>query len=104
MLKERDAVIRRFILVVDAVVIISAFAIAYYLRERFHIFYTLDFFPSARIVGEDVAFLGQYISFLIVVVPVWIIMLNLLGAYKSIRTSNFFDTLQIIVKAAVYTV
>lgn len=102
MLKERDAVIRRFTRVLDVIIILSAFLAAYAIRQKFHLFYKLDFFPSTTVVGHEVASLERYISFLILVVPIWIITLNFSGAYRAIRVSNFLDIAWIIFKTTVY--
>ncbi len=104
MLKERDIVVRRFMRILDAMVIFVAFLIAYYFRERFHVFYKFDIFPSVNVVGPEVASFKQYISFLVIIVPIWLITLGLSGAYRSIRTKNFFNMAWIIFKSTVYTV
>lgn len=103
MFKERDTVIRRFMRVLDGAVIISAFPLAYYLRERFHHYYKIDIFPHRHLIGKTVASFDQYLSFLAVVIIIWIGTLTLLGAYRSFRTRRIYEIAQIIILSAIYT-
>lgn len=103
MLKERNLVMKRFMRVVDAMVIVVAFPMAYYLRERFHLFYTFDLFPQIQVVESELVSFERYVMLLILVVPIWIVTLNMLGVYQSIRTRSFFDIIWILFKSTIYT-
>jgi len=102
LLKERDAIIRRFLQMMDAMVIVIAFITAYYIRKYFHLFYPFDLFPGIQVVKPSVAPIGQYTSFLIIAVPVWLLALRVFGIYKSIRTRNLLSITLDMIKAAAF--
>lgn len=88
---------------IDAFTILAAFLAAYCLRAKFHLIYTLDIFPSFQIAQLKIASIKEYLSFLILIVPVWVIILNFTGAYQSFRTRAFSDIAWITAKSAIYT-
>ena len=98
MLKERENFIRRLTMTMDMAVVIISFFTAYFLRIHFHVFYKFDLVPSAQVVGEPVS-LDLYLPILLLVVPLWIFMLYLNGAYRSFRTRSFLEIMWIIIKA-----
>lgn len=88
---------------IDAFTILAAFLAAYCLRAKFHLIYTLDIFPSFQIAQLKIASIKEYLSFLILIVPIWVIILNFTGAYQSFRTRAFSDIAWITAKSAIYT-
>ena len=70
MLKEKEKVLKRAALILDIMMIVLAFFIAYVLRAQFHVFYKFDLIPSAQIVKETVG-LGGYLPTLFLWVPLW---------------------------------
>lgn len=102
MLKEREKVIRRATMVLDALVVVVAFFVAYFLRLHFHAFYKLDLVPSAQVIGAPLA-LGLYLSTLWLWVPLWLLMLTFNGLYRPFRTHTFLEIVWIIIRAAFFT-
>ena len=103
MLKEKDIVVRRAMILIDGITISIAFFLAYELRQNFHLFYRLDLVPSSQVVLDTVASLSEYLVILFVFVPVWCFMLHLNGMYRSTRTKKFFELLWIIIRSAFLT-
>jgi len=101
MLKERETFIRRLTMMMDMAVIAAAFFAAYYLRVHFHVFYKFDIVPSAKVVGAPVT-LDLYMPVLLMLVPLWVFMLYLNGAYGSFRTRSFLEMAWVIVKASFF--
>jgi len=99
MLKEKDAVVRRVVMVMDAVVVTVSFFIAYFLREHFHYFYKIDLFSYVSVV-EKIASVETYIIILFLVVPLWCAMLYFSGAYNSMRTKTSVQITWLVMKAA----
>lgn len=79
MLKKYYYLINGLRMILDIVIIIASFVIAYYLR-----FYTVWFG-----VGELSLTLGQYAAILLFVVPIHLIGYKVVGLYDSLRTKKF---------------
>jgi len=52
MLKEKDAVIRRALFLLDAFLVSMAFILAFVIRRNIHYFYKLDLIPSTHVIAE----------------------------------------------------
>jgi exopolysaccharide biosynthesis polyprenyl glycosylphosphotransferase len=87
----------------DALVVAVAFWAAYFLRTHFHTFYSFDLFPSKEVIGAP-ASLQQYIPVLFLWMLVWVFMLFLNGAYRSIRTKSLLEFVWIIIKAGLLSI
>ena len=98
MLKERERLVRRGMMVLDGLVVAIAFLVAYFLRVHFHIFYKMDLVSSGQIIGMP-ASLDLYMSVLFLSVPLWVLMLSLNGLYRSFRTRPFYEIVGIIIKS-----
>jgi exopolysaccharide biosynthesis polyprenyl glycosylphosphotransferase len=86
MLKERDQLIRRIIIIIDSLVVAAAFLLAYILRDSMPYFYT------ARLPFlHDIPPLKDYVWMMVVVIPVWIASLTHFGMYRSMRERNFSE-------------
>lgn len=103
MLREKETVIRRALIILDGVIISFTFFLAYFLRQYFHVFYKLDLIPSVKVVQSVPASLNDYLVILFFLIPLWCAMLYWNGMYRSMRTKKFFEIAWIIVKAAFFT-
>ncbi len=103
MLREREKVIGRAIMLLDMVMLSAAFFVSYFLRAYFHIFYRFNLIPSEKVIGAPVALL-EYLPVLSLWTFIWVFMLFLHGAYRSIRTRPFLEIIWIIIKAAFFSV
>jgi exopolysaccharide biosynthesis polyprenyl glycosylphosphotransferase len=88
MLKERETVLRRFLLFVDSVVIAVAFFLAFLLKGMLHE------------PGEP---LKKYIITLVLAIPFWCLTLYANGIYLSMRTRSYLEILWAIIKSAALT-
>ena len=102
MLKEREDVIRKAMVIFDAFVISLVFMLAFLLRKYFHVFYKLDLLPGANIVVDTPYLsLSDYLVVFFFVVPIWSISLYLNGIYNSLRTKTIGEVIYIIIKSAI---
>ncbi len=99
MLKEKDAVVRKAMILFDAFIVSIAFFLAYFLRQHFRIFYKLDLIPSTQVVSGSIASISDYLVVLFVVVSIWCFMLYLSGMYRAMRTRTLFEIMGIIIKS-----
>ena len=99
MLKEKDAVVRKAMILFDAFIVSIAFFLAYFLRQHFRIFYKLDLIPSTQVVSGTIASISDYLVVLFVVVSIWCFMLYLNGMYRAMRTRTLFEIIGIIIKS-----
>jgi len=99
MLKEKDAVIRKAMILFDGFIVSIAFFLAYFLRQHFRIFYKLDLMPSTQVVSGTIASISDYLVVLFVVVSIWCFMLYLNGMYRAMRTRTLFEIIGIIIKS-----
>jgi exopolysaccharide biosynthesis polyprenyl glycosylphosphotransferase len=103
MLKEKDTVVRRAMMVFDLMVISAAYLISYYLRAHFHSLYRIDIFPSSKIISGAPAHFSEYLLVLIIVAPLWCLLLHKNGMYQSWRTRKALQIIWIVSKASVMT-
>ncbi|MDD5504120.1 MAG: sugar transferase [Candidatus Omnitrophica bacterium] len=104
MLKEKETVIRKAMILLDGLVVCGAFLLSYYLGRYFHVFYKESSLPFADIVNYLPSSIEQYIIILLFAMLLWPAMLYINGAYKAIRTESFFAMVWTVAKSAVYMV
>ena len=104
MLKEKEAVIRKTMILFDAFIVSLAFFLAYLLREHFHLFYKLDLIPPAQLVFGNIISISNYIVVLFLVVLLWCFMLYLNGMYRSMRTRKLYEIVGIIIKSTFFSI
>lgn len=100
MLKEKETVVRRSMILFDGLVVSSAFFLSHLLRQHFHVFYKLDLLPSSSAAAATTAPLSEYLLILFFVAPFWCCMLYLNGMYQSIRTRKLAEIIWIIIKSS----
>src|SRR4030042_1833027 len=102
MLKEKETVVRRSMILFDGLVVSVAFLLSHWMRLHFHAIYKLDLFPSNIVVAESTAPLSAYLLVLLFVAPFWCCMLYFNGMYRSIRTKKLYEIIWIIVTASFF--
>jgi exopolysaccharide biosynthesis polyprenyl glycosylphosphotransferase len=106
MVKEKEAFIVNMMKVVDATIIIISFILSYFLDDFFRSVY--DFREMAYAIAPT--FEGFYYfskmnwPLTLSIIPIWLSLLSVLGAYHDFRTRHFKKELVIIVKAALLSV
>jgi exopolysaccharide biosynthesis polyprenyl glycosylphosphotransferase len=88
MLKEKETVLRRFLIFVDACVLVVAYLFAYLLHG---------------LVTKDPLPLMKYWPALIFAIPYWCLAMYANGLYQSLRTRSYLEILGALIKAAVLT-
>jgi exopolysaccharide biosynthesis polyprenyl glycosylphosphotransferase len=104
MLKEKDDVVRRAMILFDGSIVSFAFFLAYFLRQHFRMLYKLDLIPSTQVVSGPLASLSEYLVVLLVVVPLWCGMLHLNGMYRSMRVRRLLEIVWIILKSSFFAI
>jgi len=102
MIKEKEQVFRRLLMVIDMLVVLAAFFAAFTLRQHMHIIYRLDLFPDKQVIGELRDSL-KYLNILPVILFTWWASLSASGLYESFRRKNFFELVWGIIKSAFLT-
>jgi exopolysaccharide biosynthesis polyprenyl glycosylphosphotransferase len=88
MLKERETVLRRFLILVDSVVISLAYLFAFLLRG---------------LIKEGDITLSRFLITLVIAIPYWCLTLYANGIYLSMRTRSYLEILWALIKSAVMT-
>ena len=88
MLKERETVLRRFLILVDSIVISLAYLFAYLLRG---------------FVKEEGLTLSKFAVTLAIAIPCWCLTLYANGIYLSMRTRSYLEILWALIKSAFLT-
>jgi len=99
-LKEKEAVIRNAMILLDAFVVSVAFFMAFFIRQHFRVFYTWDLFPSMFVVQDTAVSLSEYLAVFFFLVPLWCILLYLNGMYRALRTKKHLEIVWILIKSA----
>ena len=104
MLREKDRIIRKAMMIFDAFIVSLAFLVSFFLRKNFHNFYNMNIFPAVEVVQRDpMLSLNDYLVVLFFVVPIWCLALRWAGMYRSLRTKKTYEAVFAIVKAALLT-
>jgi exopolysaccharide biosynthesis polyprenyl glycosylphosphotransferase len=103
MIKEREQLLRRLLMIVDIFVVCAAFFSAFIFRQNVHTFYIFDFFPEKQVIGELYP-MFRYLSVLPLLIFVWWIALSYSGLYNSFRTKKFFEIVSCIVKSTFFVI
>jgi exopolysaccharide biosynthesis polyprenyl glycosylphosphotransferase len=88
MLKEKETVLRRFLIFADSVIISLAFLLAFFLKGMLH---------------EPGVPLSRYAITLLLAIPFWCLTLYANGIYLSMRTRSYLEILWAIIKSAALT-
>ncbi|MCB0339702.1 MAG: exopolysaccharide biosynthesis polyprenyl glycosylphosphotransferase, partial [Bdellovibrionales bacterium] len=94
MLKENWRSIARIERVADNLIIVLAFFISYFGRDSLY-YWNRVFGWKLSFVGPKLAPVNEYLVVLLVALPVYNILLNLFGAYSSMRLSSSLRLLRI---------
>ncbi|NQT23035.1 MAG: sugar transferase [Candidatus Omnitrophica bacterium] len=103
MLREKEAVVRRAMVLFDGFIVSITFVLAYIIRKYFHAFYKLDLIPSAKVVTPGAASINDYLVVLVIAVMLWCAMLYWNGMYRSMRTKTLLEIVWIIIKSTFLT-
>jgi len=104
MFKEKESILQKTTMLLDASVLTLAFFIAYYLRGHFDIFGSLNFIPAKEFVTTNGASLREYLLVLLIVVPVWCFIFYINGMYRSMRTRRLMAFIWIVFKSFFFAV
>lgn len=100
MVEEKEALITIIMKTIDAIVIIVSFILSYFIDYLFRSVY--DFRDMAYAIAPN--FEGLYffskmnLPLTLSIVPIWLLLLALLGAYSNFRTRAFKKDFIIIIK------
>lgn len=100
MIRERETVIRRAILIVDGLLIAAAYIFAHFLKERLQLHSLSQFLGPLNKVQETEGSFSEHFIFLLLIVTFWLLMLYFGGMYLPLRTKSFLETLWILIKSA----
>lgn len=100
MLKEKEVIIGKTIMLFDGIIITIAFLFAYFLRQNSNILARWNFFTSRDISKTTYVPLADYLFIFICVVLLWCLMLYMNGMYTSFRTRKYYEILWILLKTS----
>jgi len=103
MLKEKESLVRKAMIILDGLTISIAFLLAHFLRQHFHKLYKLDLMSSTQVFAITTVSISDYLLILFFVAPFWCLMLYLNGMYISMRTRAFAEIVWIIIKSSFFT-
>jgi len=102
MIKEKEQLFRKLLMILDMLVVLAAFFTAFILRQHMHIIYKIDIFPGRQIIGEIYSPM-RYLNLLPVMLFAWWASLSASGLYESFRRKGFFEMAWGIIKSAFIT-
>lgn len=102
MIRERETVIRRAILGIDALCLSVAYLLSDFLRHRLA-GQALSLIPEPLRAVEGVeGTFSEHVLFFLMIVAFWCLMLYFGGMYLPLRTRSFLETLWVLIKAAFF--
>lgn len=99
MLKEKESVLQKVVMLLDAFLIVLAFFVAFVVRQQFHTFSNFNIFPSSVVIPRAAASMSDYLVVLFLVVPAWCLILQFNGMYRSMRARHLHELIWIISKS-----
>ncbi|MFQ5865707.1 MAG: sugar transferase [bacterium] len=101
MVEEKEALLNSFVKIIDALSILVAFVLSYFLSV--HLRNVIGLGEMAHAIApnfQGLLFFAKKNAILIVsFIPIWLLLLSLQGAYKDIRTRTFAKEFVIILKS-----
>jgi len=106
MVKEKEAFIVNVLKTIDSFVIILSFILTYFLDHLIRAFYDFDemAYAIAPTLDGFFYFAKMNLPLTVTILPVWIILLSMLGAYKDFRTKSLVKNITTILKVGILTV
>jgi len=98
MIKRTELFLKQLVLLLDAAMLVIAFLGTYSLRQNLHTFYRLDLIPGWQVLGE-LKPLDSYLWLLLIILPLWLGLLYVLGAYRQLRMKSYRRMTSIILKS-----
>jgi len=86
MFREKESILQKTTMLLDAGILACVFFLAFYLRENASLFDSLKFLPLKRFVVDSPASVNDYILVLLIIIPVWCFIFYINGMYRSMRT------------------
>src|SRR3989338_4535435 len=100
MVKRSEVFLKQLVVLVDVAAIVAAFLIAYAFRQSLYAFYPLNLIPAREVLGELTS-LDRYLWLLLIILPLWIGMLHVMGAYRELRVKSYQQISWMVFKASV---
>ena len=101
MVKEKERLFRKLLMIVDAFVVLASFFIAFYFRQNLNFLYRLDLFPEKHVFAE-LNSLIRYLNILPLIIFAWWAALSSSGLYESFRGKHFFEIVWGITKSTFF--
>jgi exopolysaccharide biosynthesis polyprenyl glycosylphosphotransferase len=102
MIREKETVIRRAILLLDGLFVSLAYLLSYFLRQRLDKYSLSRFLAPLKTVQEAHGTLSEHFIFLLLIITFWCLMFYFNGMYLPLRTRSFLETLWILIKSAFF--
>jgi len=101
MIREREQLFRKLLMLTDILVIVIAFFASFWVRRNFYVFYKLNLIPGKQaLVNFDR--LGMHINILPFILFTWWAALTSSGLYESFRRKNLFEITWGIIKSTFF--
>jgi exopolysaccharide biosynthesis polyprenyl glycosylphosphotransferase len=102
MIREKETVIRRAILLIDGMLVLLAYMLSYFLRQSLDKYSSSGFLGPLKTVQETDGTFSEYLIFLLLILIFWCLMLYFNGMYLPLRIRSFLETLWILIKSAFF--
>ncbi len=98
MIRQSQTFLKQAIRISDSVVITAAFYLAYALRQDVHSIYRWDMVSQQHVL-DPLKDIHSYLWLLLIILPLWIGMLQIMGGYRELRVKSFRRTSGALLKA-----
>jgi len=101
MIKEKETLLKRLLMIIDIAVVSITFFAVYIFRQNFHRFYIFDIFSERQVIGELYP-IYRYLNIIPILLFLWWVGLSHSGLYRSFRTKRFFEIAWGIIKGTFF--
>ena len=100
MIKRLETFVKQAVLLIDISSITLSFIASYFLRLRIEKYVELDYLFGRGQLFKDMRPLQENLWMLLILIPLWVTVLHLTGAYTKLRTKTNRQTVWIILKTS----
>lgn len=99
MIRDGQIFLKQLVRLLDGAAIILAFLWTYTVRQNFHNVYKLDLVTDQKVI-MSLKSLDSYLLLLLIILPIWLVTLHIMGAYRELRVKSVSQISFILLKAS----
>lgn len=101
MIKQVEIFLKQLVFLADVAVLVGAFLLTYFFRQRIHIVYQVDLVAGQQVLSSLVG-MDDYLWLLLIILPLWTSIIHIMGGYTELRVKSYLEIIWILIKASLF--